>query len=665
MAGGSRGRLRRRVAARTASVAPPAGRAGGDVQRAQRHVVVAAALQPLVERRHVDRRGQPVAQLVAAAIAASASSSVLVRRAVCRAATGLAAATTASSCAASRPDSRGWQSTIRSSGPSTPSGARPSHRASRDGRVAIRSTAAGESRARRLEPVHDRQLRRGWSGSPRRASRCRPRAASRRSSRPRRSRVVGGQRGSTTRDCCVRPWSVADSAGVPLGPIEGRGERIGPRPGPARACGRAGHVVHARDDAGGACRHDQHDQRRARVRGRGAAEQVTDAAHESGDAPGRRSWPGIVASRHARTRPRLAVRSAARRLVETMPKAELHLHLDGSAARRHGPRAGTDTRVSTHRATGSGCSARSSARCRCTSPGRAPARVRPADRPDAGRRGARADHGRAGRGEGRRARALRRDPLGSTAPRRPAGCPSPTGSRPCAGAPPRRPLGPARRPAHLHRAALARPGRNVVLAETAARFIDQGLIGWDLAGPEAGIPRPAGPCPLIRGGPGERAADHDPRRGVGRRGPGPARARRRPGADRPRPGAIEDAELCAELRARGMTLDLCPTSNWQAGIVPSVADHPLGPLLPGGRAGHAQHGRHDRVRHHAVRGVRPGRRADRAVRCPSCGRSNRHALDVAFADESDAGAAARRVRYVGGGRPGASAERLVGGEHAR
>ena len=34
------------------------------------------------------------------------------------------------------------------------------------------------------------------------------------------------------------------------------------------------------------------------------------------------------------------------------------------------------------------------------------------------------------------------------------------------------------------------PEGNVELAETAARFIDQGLTGWDLAGPEAGFPDP-------------------------------------------------------------------------------------------------------------------------------------------------------------------------------
>ena len=44
------------------------------------------------------------------------------------------------------------------------------------------------------------------------------------------------------------------------------------------------------------------------------------------------------------------------------------------------------------------------------------------------------------------------------------------------------------------------------------------------------------------------------------------------------PGTIDDPGLCDELRARGISLDLCPTSNWQAGIVPSVAAHPLARL---------------------------------------------------------------------------------------
>ena len=44
------------------------------------------------------------------------------------------------------------------------------------------------------------------------------------------------------------------------------------------------------------------------------------------------------------------------------------------------------------------------------------------------------------------------------------------------------------------------------------------------------------------------------------------------------PGAVDDPELCAELIARDISLDLCPTSNWQAGIVTSIAAHPLARL---------------------------------------------------------------------------------------
>ena len=41
---------------------------------------------------------------------------------------------------------------------------------------------------------------------------------------------------------------------------------------------------------------------------------------------------------------------------------------------------------------------------------------------------------------------------------------------------------------------------------------------------------------------------------------------------------IDDPALMAELIARDVTLDLCPTSNVQAAIVPSVAAHPLARL---------------------------------------------------------------------------------------
>ena len=68
------------------------------------------------------------------------------------------------------------------------------------------------------------------------------------------------------------------------------------------------------------------------------------------------------------------------------------------------------------------------------------------------------------------------------------------------------------------------------------------------------------------------------------------------GADRPRRQAPSTTRRsCAELRSRARCLDLCPTSNVQAGIVPSVAAPPAGAPPPGGRARHPLDRRHDRV----------------------------------------------------------------------
>jgi adenosine deaminase len=119
---------------------------------------------------------------------------------------------------------------------------------------------------------------------------------------------------------------------------------------------------------------------------------------------------------------------------------------------------------------------------------------------------------------------------------------------------------------------------NVELAETAAQFLDEGLTGWDLAGPEAAFPDPL-----------DHARAFEAARANGLRitihageWSGAAQVRRALALNPERiahgPGAIDDAELCTELIARGVTLDLCPTSNWQAGIVPSIAAHPLARL---------------------------------------------------------------------------------------
>jgi adenosine deaminase len=122
------------------------------------------------------------------------------------------------------------------------------------------------------------------------------------------------------------------------------------------------------------------------------------------------------------------------------------------------------------------------------------------------------------------------------------------------------------------------PEANLRLAEAAARFRDRGLIGWDLAGPEAAYPDPlthAAAFTAARAG-GLQITVHAGEWGGG------AQVRRALAVDPERiahgPGAADDPELCRELTARGVTLDLCPTSNWQAGIVPSLAAHPLARL---------------------------------------------------------------------------------------
>ena len=122
------------------------------------------------------------------------------------------------------------------------------------------------------------------------------------------------------------------------------------------------------------------------------------------------------------------------------------------------------------------------------------------------------------------------------------------------------------------------PDDNVRLAEAAATFRDRGLTGWDLAGPEAAFPDP-----LLH-----RAAFEAAREGglritihAGEWG-GPAQVRRalevRPERIAHGPGAIDDPALLGDLVLGGVALDLCPTSNVQAGLIGRVADHPLARL---------------------------------------------------------------------------------------
>ena len=126
------------------------------------------------------------------------------------------------------------------------------------------------------------------------------------------------------------------------------------------------------------------------------------------------------------------------------------------------------------------------------------------------------------------------------------------------------------------------PEANVTLAETAARFIDRGLAGWDFAGPEERFPDPmtnARAFDAARAG-GLRITLH-----AGEWGGAPQVQRAlmmNPERIAHGPGTADDPALMAELRTRGICLDLCPTSNAQATVVPSVAEHPLALLFRAG-----------------------------------------------------------------------------------
>ena len=177
------------------------------------------------------------------------------------------------------------------------------------------------------------------------------------------------------------------------------------------------------------------------------------------------------------------------------------------------------------------------------------------------------------------------------------------------------------------------PVDNVRLAETASRFRDRGLTGWDLAGPEAAFPDPlthATAFEAARAG-GLRITIH-----AGEWG-GAAQVRRALQVDPERiahgEATVHDPALIAELTARGVCLDLCPTSNVQAGIVPALAEHGLARLH---RAGAPVTLSTDDTTvsdisltdeyEHAV--------AEIGLTLPELWAIDRLALDVAFADEA-------------------------------
>lgn len=124
------------------------------------------------------------------------------------------------------------------------------------------------------------------------------------------------------------------------------------------------------------------------------------------------------------------------------------------------------------------------------------------------------------------------------------------------------------------------PAANVELARAAAAF-GPPVVGFDLAGAEAAYPAPPHAAAFLEAASGGLAL-------TAHAGevPGPERIREvlAFGVRRIAHGvtAAEDPDVAALVRERDVTLDLCPTSNVQAGIVADLAAHPLAPLYRDG-----------------------------------------------------------------------------------
>lgn len=127
-------------------------------------------------------------------------------------------------------------------------------------------------------------------------------------------------------------------------------------------------------------------------------------------------------------------------------------------------------------------------------------------------------------------------------------------------------------------------GQNLKMLEEIAPFRGKGLAGVDFAGPEAKAPdaleqeafflraRELGFAITLHCGEMPGSA---PRLAEQIRQLRPARVAHGP-------GSAEDPVLCAFLREQDVMLDLCPTSNLQAGLYPDYESYPLRQLVEAG-----------------------------------------------------------------------------------
>jgi adenosine deaminase len=199
------------------------------------------------------------------------------------------------------------------------------------------------------------------------------------------------------------------------------------------------------------------------------------------------------------------------------------------------------------------------------------------------------------------------------------------------------------------------PEMSLAVAEEAARFLGDGLTGFDFAGREAEFPDP---MPHLAAFEAARAAGLGITIHAGEWG-GAAQVRRAlvvtPWRIAHGAPAADDPALVTELTARGITLDLCPTSNVQAAVYPSLADHPLARLVRAGAP--VTLSTDDRTvsdltlvreyeRAHSVLGLSVG----------ELWQINLHALRVAFLHHDEA----ERARLIGEFEAFANTEPLLG-----
>jgi adenosine deaminase len=126
------------------------------------------------------------------------------------------------------------------------------------------------------------------------------------------------------------------------------------------------------------------------------------------------------------------------------------------------------------------------------------------------------------------------------------------------------------------------PADAEAMARLAAERVGAGMVGFGLAGDEAGYPpEPFAKAFAIAREAGLKSVPHAGEHA----GPDSVRAALDTlGAQRLAHGvrAIEDPELVRRIAAEGVCLDVCPTSNLMLSVVPDLASHPLGTLIEAG-----------------------------------------------------------------------------------